>query len=82
MIDSCIKTFLNKKLTEKPATLTAQKKDLVRVLPFLGKLSLDLRTHLKISIIKNLRFCKIKVINKLSTLVFNFLQFKDKIAVW
>ena len=29
LIDSCIKNFLNKKLTEKRATLTAKKKDLV-----------------------------------------------------
>ena len=31
LIDSCIKNFLNKRFTEKPATL----KDLVIVLPFL-----------------------------------------------
>ena len=47
LIDSCIKNFLNKGLNEKPATLTAEKKDLVIVLPFFGKLSLDLRTRLK-----------------------------------
>ena len=37
LIDSCIKNFLNKRLTEKPVTLTAEKKDLVIVLPFLRK---------------------------------------------
>ena len=42
LIDSCIKYFLNKRLTEKPVTLTAKKKDLVIVLPFLGKVSFDL----------------------------------------
>ena len=41
LIDSFIKNFLNKRLTEKPVTLTAEKKDLVIVLQFLGKLSLD-----------------------------------------
>ena len=46
-MDSCIKNFLNKRLTRKPVTLTAEKKDLVKVLQFLGKLSLDLRTCLK-----------------------------------
>ena len=35
LIDSCTKNFPNKKLTEKPVTLTAEKKDLVIVLPFL-----------------------------------------------
>ena len=62
LIYSCIKKFLNKRLTEKPVTLTADKKDLVVVLPFLGKLSLDLRTRLKNSISKSLPFCKIELI--------------------
>ena len=78
LIDSCIKNFLNKRLTEKPVTLTAEKKDLVIVLPFLGKSSLDLRTRLRNSISKNLPFCKIRVIFKSSTRISNFFQFKDK----
>ena len=78
MIDNCIKNFLNKRLTEKPVTLTAKKKDLVIVLPFLGKLSLDLRIRLKNSISKSLPFCKIRVIFKSSTCISNFFQFKDK----
>ena len=78
LTDSYIKTFLNKRLTEKPVTLTAEKKDLVIVLPFLRKWSLDLRTRLKNSISKNLPFCKIRVIFKSSTRISNFFQFKDK----
>ena len=79
LIDSCIKNFLNKRLTEKSVTLTAKKKDLVIVLPFLGKLSFDLKTCLKKkSISKNLPFCKIRVIFKSSTHISNFFQFKDK----
>ena len=63
LIDSSIKNYLNKRLTGKPVTLTVEKKkDLVIVLPFLGKLSLDLRIRLKNSISKNLPFCKIRVI--------------------
>ena len=58
LIDSCIKNFLNKRFTEKHVTLTAEKKDLVIVLSFLGKLPLDLRTHLRNSISKNLPFVK------------------------
>ena len=68
MIDSCSKNFLNKRLTEKPVTLTAEKKDLVT----------DVRTHLKNSISKNLPFCKIRVIFKSSTRISNFFRFKDK----
>ena len=59
MTDSCIKSFFNKRLTEKLVTLTAEKKDLVIALPVLGKLSLHLRTRLKNSINKNLPFLKI-----------------------
>ena len=62
LIDSCIKNFLNKRLTEKPVTLTAEKKDLVTVLPFLGNLSLGLGTRLRNSISKNLLFCKIIIL--------------------
>ena len=80
MTDSCIKNFLNKRLTEKPVTLTAEKKDLVIVLPFLGKLSIDLRTSLKNSISKNLSFCKIRVTFKSSTRISNFFRFKDRMS--
>ena len=56
LIDSCTKNFLNKRLTEWPVSLTADKKEIVIVLPFLGKLPVDLRTRLIISIGKNLPF--------------------------
>ena len=62
----------------KVRTLTAEKKDLVIELPFLGALSLDLRTRLRNSISKNLPFCKIRVIFKSSAGISNFFQFKDK----
>ena len=68
LIDSCIKNFLNKRLTKKPVILTAEKKDLV----------IDLRTRLKNSMSKNLPFCKIRDIFKSSTRISNFFQFKDK----
>ena len=42
LIGICIKNFPNKRLAEKPVTLTAEKEDLVIVLPFLGKVLLDL----------------------------------------
>ena len=68
LINSCIKQFLKERLPEKPFTLTAEKKDLVIVLPFLGKLSLDLRTRLK----------TLSVIFKSLTCISNFFQFKEK----
>ena len=67
LIDSCIKNFLNKRLTEKPVTLTAEKKDLVTVLPFLGKLSLDLRIRLKIVSAKTFPFVKLELFLNFNT---------------
>ena len=69
---------LSRRLTEKPVTLAAEKNDLVIVLPFLGKLSLDLRKRLKNSISENLPFCKFRVIFKCSTRISNCFQFKNK----
>ena len=80
LINGCIRSFLNKRLTEKPVILTAEKKDLVIILPFLGKLSPDLRTCLKNSISENLPFCKSRIIFKSSTRIPNFFQFKDKMS--
>ena len=79
--DSCIKSFLNRRLTEKPGALTAEKKDLVIFLHFLCKLSLDLRTRLRNSISKNLPFCKIRVIFKSSTSISNFSSSKIKCPI-
>ena len=75
---SLYQNFLNKRLIEKPVKLTAEKKDLVIVFPFLAKLSLDLRIRLKNSISKTLLFCKIRVIFKSLTRISNFLQLEDK----
>ena len=77
-----MKNFLNKRLTEKPVTLTAEKKDLVIVLLFLRKLLLHFRTGLKDSISKNFLFYKIRVIFKSSTHIFNFFQSKDKMPYY
>ena len=46
------------------------------VLPYLGNLSLVLRTRLQSSINKNLRYCKIKFIFKSTKRLSNFFHFK------
>ena len=48
-------------------TLTAEKKDLVTVLPFLGKLSLDLRIRLKIVSAKTFPFVKLELFLNFNT---------------
>ena len=67
LVDNCIKTFLNKKFLHTPVALTVDKKELSITLPYLGNLSLAIRTRLQNSINRNLPFCKIKVIFKSTT---------------
>ena len=79
VIDSGIKTFLNKKFLHTPVAMTVEKKELFIVLSYLGNLSLALRTRLQNSINKNLPFCKIKVIFKSATRLSKFFRFKNKV---
>ena len=69
LVDNCIKNFLNKNFLNTPVTLTVKKKELFIVLPYLGNLSLALRTL----------FCKIKVLFESTTPLSNFFRFKDKV---
>ena len=46
LVDNCIKTFLNKKFLHTPVALTVDKKELSITLPYLGNLSLAIRTRL------------------------------------
>ena len=63
-----------------PVALTVEKKELFITLPYLGNLSLAIRTRLQNSINRNLPFCKIKVIFKSTTRLSNFFRFKDKVS--
>ena len=58
--------------------MTDKKKELFIALPYLGDLSLAIRTHLQNSINKNLSFCKIKVIFKFTTRLSKFFRSTDK----
>ena len=59
LVDNCIKTFLNKNFLHTTVALTVEKKELFIALPYLGNLSVAIRTHLQNKINKNLPFCKI-----------------------
>ena len=67
LVDNCIKTFLNKKFLHTPVALTVDKKELSITLPYLGNLSLAIRTRLQ------------KVIFRSTTRLGNFFRFKDKV---
>ena len=72
-------TFLNKKFLHAPVALTIEKKEFFITLPYLGNLSLTIRTRLQNNINRNLPFCKIKIIFKSTTRLSNFFRFKDKV---
>ena len=72
LVDNCIKTFLNKKFLHTPVALTIEKKKLFIALPYLGNLSLAIRTRLQNSINNNLPFCKIKIFFKSTHVLVNF----------
>ena len=61
-MNRCIKKFLNKLLIKKDLNFMIPKKKLTFFLPYLGKLSLDLRTRLRRTIEKDLPCCKLKII--------------------
>ena len=46
LIDKCIKECLDKMLAPKPVVNIVPKKDLIIVLPYLGKLCLQIRTRI------------------------------------
>ena len=52
-VDKCIKNFLDKALKQKVVVSTVPKKDLMIVLPYLGKLSLQIRTRIN-RVMKNI----------------------------
>ena len=59
LMNHCIKRFLNKLFVQRDLNFTVFKRELICVLPYLGKASLDLKTKLRRTIERNLPFCKL-----------------------
>ena len=57
LVDKCIKKILERVLTQKVVVSTVPKKDLMIVLPYLGKLSLQIRTRINRVIKSKLPHC-------------------------
>ena len=76
-IDKRVKRFLDKVFIEKKAFLTVSKKQLVCVLPFIGKTSLQLRSRLVKSIQGNLQYCSLKVVFQSPCKLRSLFHFKD-----
>ena len=63
-IDSCFKKVIDNVLTESPVKLTVEKRLLILFLPFLGDISLQLRTKLRKSFKNILNCCKVQIVYK------------------
>ena len=78
MVDKCIKEFLDKILAPKPVVSTVPKKNLVIGLPYLGKLSLQIRTRINRIMKNKLPYCNIRFVFQTKCKISNFFTFKDK----
>ena len=78
-IDKCVQIFLDKTFIEKKVFSVAQKKELVCVLPFIGKKSLQLRSQLVKSIQQNLQFCSLNVVFQSPCKLHTLFKFKDSL---
>ena len=78
-INKCFKKFMDNIHVVKETTLSVEKKPLVLVLPYLGSISLQIRTKLKKSL-KNIINCsKLQTVFKNKTRLDNNFHFKDQI---
>ena len=76
-VNQCIKKFLNKLFIKKDLNFMVSKRELTFVLPYLGKLSFDLRTRLRRIIERDLPYCKLKIIFRSKCRLNKLFQFKD-----
>ena len=79
LVNHCIKKFLNKLFVQRDLNFTIPKRELICVLPYLGKASLDLRTKLRRTIERNLPFCKLKIIFRSKCRFNTLFHFKDSL---
>jgi len=77
IIDYNIKKFLNNIFTPKKVQLTAEKKPVLVVLPFLGKISLEIKKRIYRCIKKNIPYCKPVFAFQSKNRLSNIFRFKD-----
>ena len=79
LVNHCIKKFLNKLFVQRGLNFMVPKRELICILPYLGKASLDLRTGLRQTIRSNLPFCKLKIIFRSKCRLNTLFRFKDSL---
>ena len=81
-VDKCIKKFLDRVLTQKVVVTTVPKKDLMIILPYLGKLSLQIRTRINRAMKNKLPHSNFRIVFQSKCKLINFFTFKDKIPIF
>ena len=76
------KKNLDKVLTQKIVASTVPKKDLMIVLPYLGKLLLQICTRINRVMKNKLRHCNFRIVFQSKCKLINFFTFKDKIPIF
>ena len=78
-IDTCIKKFLSKLYLPKVVELTAAKKELILVLPYLGQQSFEIRNRIQCCLKKNVPVFNLKVVSQSRKQLSTLFTFKDEI---
>ena len=78
-IDKCFKKFLDRLHIIKPTSATVEKKALRLVLPYLGLISLQVRTKTRNTMKNTLNSCKFQFIFKNEGKLSNMFRFKDRV---
>ena len=76
-IDKCIKRYLNKLFVPKRIIHTADKKQVLLVLPFLVPLSFEIRSRLQKCLKNCIPYCSLKVVYQSKSRISNLFHFKD-----
>ena len=79
LLNHCIEKFLNKVFVQRDFNFTVPKRELIYILPYLGKASLDLRTKLRQTIEMNLPFCKLIILFGSTCRLNTLFHFKDSL---
>ena len=81
-VDKCMKNFLDRVLKQKVVVSTVPKTDLTMVLPYLGKLSLQICTRIICVMENKLPYCNFQIVFQSKSKLINFFTFKDKIPIF
>ena len=79
-VNQSINKFLNKLCIKKDLNFMVANKESTFVLPYLSKISLDLRTRLKKTIERGLPYCKLKLIFRSNSTLKILFRFKASFA--